>query len=148
MTKIRIVNINGNSVGELDKLQRVQSVEDFVFIEPTKTNQPDEMETVIAYESQDNSTKIEITSSALENLAKNIDEIGKHKDMNNDVTEMNMIAFKVFTPTFEKSDYIIGLVESVIGKNTSEQRDYELVLQIMGMKIKMLIKCMVFFYMH
>ena len=73
--------------------------------------------------------------SALEQLAKNLEATGKYRDMQNDVKEMDMIAFKVFTPSFEMSDYVIGLVESVIGKTTPEQQDFDLMLQIMGKRM-------------
>lgn len=75
---------------------------------------------------------VEKPKSALENLAKDLDTTGKYKDMNNDVKETDMIAFKVFTPSFEKSDYVIGLVESIIGKERPDQQDYDLALSIMG----------------
>lgn len=75
---------------------------------------------------------LEKPESALEQLAKNLETIGKYKDIDNDVKEMDMIAFKIFTPNFEKSDYVIGLVESIIGRNAPEQQDFDLMLQIMG----------------
>lgn len=75
---------------------------------------------------------VEKPKSALENLAEDLETIGKYKDMNNDVKETDMIAFKVFTPNFEKSDYVIGLVESIIGKERPDQQDYDLSLSIMG----------------
>lgn len=75
---------------------------------------------------------IKAPESALEQLAKQPEVIANFKDMTSDVKEMDMIAFKVFTPNFEQSDYIIGLVETIIGRNTSDQQDYDLVLQIMG----------------
>lgn len=68
----------------------------------------------------------------LEQLAKNIETLDKYKDMKNVVKQMDMIAFKVFTPNFEKSDYVIGLVESIVGETTSNPQDYDLILQIMG----------------
>lgn len=77
-------------------------------------------------------TSVDRQETALENLAKNLETIGKYKDMQNDVKEMDMIAFKVFTPDFVKSNYVIGLVEAVIGKNAPEQQDYDLTLLIMG----------------
>lgn len=70
--------------------------------------------------------------SALEQLANQPDEISKHQDMTGDVKEMDMIAFKVFTPNFQQSSYIIGLVEAIVGRTTPDRQDYDLVLQIMG----------------
>lgn len=75
---------------------------------------------------------VEKPKSALENLAMDLETTGKYKDMNNDAKETDMIAFKVFTPSFEKSDYVIGLVESIIGKERPDQQDYDLALSIMG----------------
>lgn len=85
----------------------------------------------------ENQVDVEVTTngaseSALEKLAKNAEEIQKFKDMNNDVNEMDMIAFKVFTPSYEISDYAIGLVEKIIGNESHNKQDYDLVLQIMG----------------
>lgn len=73
--------------------------------------------------------------SALEQLAKNLEATGKYRDMQNDANEMDMVAFKVFTPNFEMSDYVIGLVESIIGKTAAEQQDFDLTLQIMGKRM-------------
>lgn len=72
--------------------------------------------------------------SALEQLANQPEAISKYTDMTNDVKEMDMIAFKVFTPNFEQSDYVIGLVEAIVGRTSPNQQDYDLVLQIMGTK--------------
>lgn len=73
-----------------------------------------------------------VPESALEQLANQPETISKYNDMTNDVKEMDMIAFKVFTPSFEQSNYVIGLVEEIIGRTTADQQDYDLVLQIMG----------------
>lgn len=73
---------------------------------------------------------------ALEQLAKNLETMGKYRDLDNDIKEMDMLAFKVFTPSFQKSDYVIGLVETIIGKDNVEQQDYDLALQIMGKRIE------------
>lgn len=73
-----------------------------------------------------------VPESALEQLANQPETISKYNDMTNDVKEMDMIAFKVFTPSFEQSNYVIGLVEEIIGRTTVDQQDYDLVLQIMG----------------
>lgn len=120
--------MNGNSVEreEVTKMENDQNSDIVESSEPLafKTSNDDVPE--------GDAPKSETTESALEILAKNVDEIGKYKDMNNDAKEMEMIAFKVFTPSFEKSDYVIGLVESIIGKSTPDQKDYDLVLQIMG----------------
>lgn len=77
-------------------------------------------------------SKVEKQEPALEKLAKELEASGMYKVMQNDVKEADMIAFKVFTPNFEKSAYVIGLIESIIGKNTSEQQDYDFTLLIMG----------------
>lgn len=74
----------------------------------------------------------EKSEPALELLAKNLETSGNYKDMHNDMKEFDMIAFRVLTKECEKSDYVIGLVECIIGKMTDEQQDYELELQIMG----------------
>lgn len=76
--------------------------------------------------------------SALEQLANQPETINKYNDMTNDVKEMDMIAFKVFTPNFEQSNYVIGLVEEIVGRTTPDQQDYDLVLQIMGKNIILL----------
>lgn len=79
-----------------------------------------------------------VPESALEQLANQPEAISKYNDMTNDVKEMDMIAFKVFTPNFEQSNYIIGLVEEIVGRTTTDQQDYDLVLQIMGKSIILL----------
>lgn len=76
--------------------------------------------------------------SALEQLANQPETINKYNDMTNDVKEMDMIAFKVFTPSFEQSNYVIGLVEEIVGRTAPDQQDYDLVLQIMGKKMILL----------
>lgn len=81
-------------------------------------------------------TSMEKQEPALETLAKNLEQMGKFKVMQNDIKETDMIAFKIFTPNFEKSEYVIGLIESIIGKNTPEQQDYDLALLIMGKHMK------------
>lgn len=128
INEIGIRRMNGNSVEreEVTKMENDQNSDIVESSEPLafKTSNDDVPE--------GDAPKSETTESALEILAKNVDEIGKYKDMNNDAKEMEMIAFKVFTPSFEKSDYVIGLVESIIGKSTPDQKDYDLVLQIMG----------------
>lgn len=73
-----------------------------------------------------------VPESALQQLANQPEAISKYNDMTNDVKVMDMIAFKVFTPNFEQSSYVIGLVEEIIGRTTTEQQDYDLVIQIMG----------------
>lgn len=82
----------------------------------------------------------ENSKPALESLAADLEKIATFNDLNNDVNEMDMIAFKVFTPTFEKSDFVIGLVESVIGKERDDQKDYDLSLIIMGKHILISLK--------
>lgn len=77
-------------------------------------------------------TNVKKQESALETLARDLEASGKYKVMQNDAKETDMIAFKVFTPNFEKSEYVIGLLETIIGKNTPEQQDYDLGLLIMG----------------
>lgn len=77
-------------------------------------------------------TSLDKEETALENLAKNLEKNGKYKDLGSEVTETDMIAFKVLTPDFVKSDYVIGLVEAIIGKTTPEREDYDLSFMIMG----------------
>lgn len=84
---------------------------------------------------EDKGASSEKQQPALEHLAQNLETIGKYKDMENNVKEMDMIAFKVFMPNFEKSDYVIGLVESIIGRQSSDQNDYDLTFLIMGKMI-------------
>lgn len=102
---------------ELSKVSLESSTE----VQPLNGNNVDE-----------DNPSLEKPESALEQLAKNLETIGKYKNIDNDVKEMDMIAFKIFTPNFEKSDYVIGLVESIIGRNAPEQHDFDLMLQIMG----------------
>lgn len=102
---------------ELSKVSLESSTE----VQPLNGNNVDE-----------DNLSLEKPESALEQLAKNLETIGKYKNIDNDVKEMDMIAFKIFTPNFEKSDYVIGLVESIIGRNAPEQHDFDLMLQIMG----------------
>lgn len=95
------------------------------------------LDDVIALNGKDDSTTADEQSnkapeSALEQLANQPEAISKYTDMTNDVKEMDIIAFKVFTPNFEQSNYIIGLVESIVGRTAPDQQDYDLVLQIMG----------------
>lgn len=68
--------------------------------------------------------------SALEQLAKNLETAGKYKELIEEAKPNDIIAFKVFTPNFEKSDYIIGLVESINTRNNPN--DYDLILSIMA----------------
>lgn len=70
--------------------------------------------------------------SALEQLAKNLDEMSNHKPLLNDVNQNDIIAFKVFMPTFELSEYIIGMVESFERNNAINEGDFEITLLIMG----------------
>lgn len=68
--------------------------------------------------------------SALEHLAKNIDAIGKYRELKEDVKINDMIAFKVMSPSFQPSEYIIGLVENFTGELSN--MTFELSLLIMG----------------
>lgn len=68
--------------------------------------------------------------SALENLAKNLEAIGKYRELLTDVKLNDMIAFKVMTEDFQISDYAIGLVEELHGDTSN--RSYDLTLLIMG----------------
>lgn len=68
--------------------------------------------------------------SALENLAKNLEAIGKYKELQKDVKLNDMIAFKVMTADFQISDYVIGLVEELHGDTSN--LSYDLTLLIMG----------------
>lgn len=72
------------------------------------------------------------TPSALEQLAKNLDEMSNYKILLNIVNPNDIIAFKVFTPSFELSEYIIGMVESFEKTNAINEGDFELTLLIMG----------------
>lgn len=68
--------------------------------------------------------------SALETLAKNLETVGKYKEMQTDVKVNDMIAFKVMTADFQISDYVIGLVEELHGDTNNPS--YDLSLLIMG----------------
>lgn len=68
--------------------------------------------------------------SALEQLAKNLETVGKYKELIEEAKPNDIIAFKVFTPNFEKSGYVIGLVESINIRN--DPNDYDLILSIMA----------------
>lgn len=68
--------------------------------------------------------------SALENLAKNLEAIGKYRQLQNDVKVHDMIAFKVMTVDFQISDYVIGLIEQLHGDTSIPS--YDLTLLIMG----------------
>lgn len=81
---------------------------------------------------KNNDTQPEPKESALETLAKNLETSGKYEEMTDAPKEMDMIAFKVFTPDFQKSDYVIGLAEKVIGEVIPGRHDYDLLIQILG----------------
>lgn len=68
--------------------------------------------------------------SALEQLAKNLETIGKYKELIEEAKPNDIIAFKVFTPNFDKSEYVIGMVESINARNNPN--DYDLILSIMA----------------
>lgn len=70
--------------------------------------------------------------SALEQLAKNLDNMTNYKTLQNNVNLNDIVAFKVFMPSFELSEYIIGMVEAVENKNAMNDGDFELTLLIMG----------------
>lgn len=73
------------------------------------------------------------TESALELLAKNLDATGKYRLLTDEVKENDMIAFRVLTPDFETSDYIIGLIEKINKTtNAANQIDWDFTLLIMG----------------
>lgn len=111
-------------------------VETEVQLELSKVSlESSEIQSINGNNADEDNLLLEKPESALEQLAKNLETIGKYKDIDNDVKEMDMIAFKIFTPNFEKSEYVIGLVESIIGRNAPEQQDYDLMLQIMGKQI-------------
>ncbi|XP_031634945.1 uncharacterized protein LOC116348174 isoform X2 [Contarinia nasturtii] len=96
-------------------------------VETTKTNTSSKSIDVVQINGDDAEIKNapnEKEEPALEHLAKHLETIGKYREIDNDIKEMDMIAFKVFTPNFQKSDYIIGLVESII--------EHDLILQIMA----------------
>lgn len=81
-------------------------------------------------EQRDNAEQsAESNESALEKLAKNLEAIGKYRALDNDVKEFDMVAFKVFAPTFQMSNYVIGMVEGI---NRMAGDDFDLTLLIMG----------------
>lgn len=71
----------------------------------------------------------EPNESALERLARNLEAIGKYRALDNDVKEFEMVAFKVFAPTFQMSNYVIGMVEAI---NRKTADDFDLTMLIMG----------------
>lgn len=83
-----------------------------------------EMDVPVETESNENE------GSALENLAKNLDSTGGYKNLMGEAKANDIIAFKVFKPNFEKSDYIIGLVETINRRDNPD--DYDLILTIMA----------------
>lgn len=129
-SNIGIIQIHAKTVQENGEKSSVNDIEEAAIEEP-KSMPEDKLMNGNEVDIKSTANEIE-PKSALEQLAQNIDEIEKYKDMNNDAKEMDMIAFKVFTPSFEMSDYVIGLVEKIIGEMSSDQQDYDLVLQIMG----------------
>lgn len=84
------------------------------------------METINQSETPEATTN----ESALEGLAKNLEAIGKYRELQTDVKVNDMIAFKVMTADFQISDYIIGLIEELHGDVSSAS--YDLTLLIMG----------------
>lgn len=76
--------------------------------------------------------------SALENLAKNLESIGKYKELtcghSDNVKQNDIIAFKVLGTDLKMTDYIIAMVEDVEKKrgDNVDQMDYDLILLIMG----------------
>lgn len=68
--------------------------------------------------------------SALEKLAKNLEKDGKFHTLDTNVKIDDFIAFRILSPEFSLSDYVIGLIEQLHGD--IEARNYQLTLQIMG----------------
>lgn len=73
---------------------------------------------------------IENKESALEHLAKNLETTGKYRELTEEAKPNDIIAFKVFMPDFQKSDYVIGLVESV--NKRDKPNDYDIIFTIMA----------------
>lgn len=111
------VNNNNNNSGEDakigDKTEKTPNIESQVITEEIESNPASE----------------EPKETALEQLAKNLETVGKYRTLDNDIKDYDMIAFKVFKPTFEMSNYVIAMVEEI---NRNEGTDYDLVLLIMG----------------
>lgn len=84
--------------------------------------------------------------SALEQLAKNLDEMGKQNPLLNEVNPNDIIAFKVFMPSFQLSEYIIGMVESFEDNHKIDERDFDITLLIMGKNISFCFQTLIFKY--
>lgn len=96
--------------------------------EPVKL---DESDTLLESSHLNEAPEVKPQTSALEDLAQNLDAIGKYRDMEHDVKVNDMIAFKVMTADFQISGYVIGLVEELLGDPSTTS--YDLTLLIMGM---------------
>lgn len=108
-----------------DKHESAQSEE----VETIETNTS--LETV----NQSETTEATTNESALESLAKNLEAIGKYRELQTDAKVNDMIAFKVMTVDFQISDYIIGLIEELHGDTSSTS--YDLTILIMGKSDKL-----------
>lgn len=68
--------------------------------------------------------------SALDQLAKNFETVGKYRPLDADLKVNDMIAFRVMTTDFRLSDYAIGMIEEIDGDVSSA--DCNFTIQIMG----------------
>lgn len=126
---LQIIGLNGNT--PLEKLvnnNNNNSDEDAKINNKTEENQIIEKQVIIE-EIESNAASLEPKETALEQLAKNLETVGKYRTLDNDIKEYDMIAFKVFKPTFEMSNYVIAMVEEI---SRNEGADFDLVLLIMG----------------
>lgn len=93
------------------------------------------MEVTVSSDGVDqNATEQMVQGSALEQLANNLEATGKYRTMTDEVKENDMIAFKVLTPDFQQSGYIIALVEAITKQENAgtKQTDCNFTLLIMG----------------
>lgn len=58
--------------------------------------------------------------------------MGTHQPLGSDVKATDLIAFKVFTPEFTASGYVIGMVDHVERRNSNNADDFDLSLSILG----------------
>lgn len=110
--------MNGNH-GLAPAQQFEQSASNATEMPSEPANQPESLETP----SQE-------STSALENLARNLEAIGKYRELQKEVKLNDMIGFKVMTADFQISNYAIGLVEELHGDTSN--LSYDLTLLIMG----------------
>lgn len=125
---LQIIGLNGNT-----PLEKIVNNNNNNSDEDVKINDKTEEsiigKQVIMEEIETNSVSMEPKETALEQLARNLETVGKYRTLDDDVKEYEMIAFKVFKPTFELSNNVIAMVEEI---NRNEGGDFDLVLLIMG----------------